>query len=147
MHAVLQQQLLCQVLVQVMGSVGKGCKDEHLAVAGVDGVVHLLPHQGLEVLQFGIILRADALHRGQKPVDALHVGLQVTLPRQQIHVGKVDLDLLAYLEGFITRHRHIVIVCLQVAQHFHTVFQRALTRRLEGCDLLQNGLVVVMQQL
>ena len=61
----LGQQLWREVCVQVIGGVGKGGEDQHLLVAGVDGVFDLAEQLRLEVLQLSVVLRRDLAHRGQ----------------------------------------------------------------------------------
>ena len=47
-----------QMLVQVIGRVGEGGEEQHLAVAGIDGRVDLGEDVLLQVLELGVVGRA-----------------------------------------------------------------------------------------
>ena len=108
MYLIDAQQITGQVVVQVIGRIGKRSEDQHLLIAGVDGRIELAGDEVFQVLQFGIFGRSDLGHFTQKFVDEQQIGLQILLPRRQIHVFQADLDFLAY--GDIARHRQVVIV-------------------------------------
>ena len=69
MHLVVVQQVLGQVVVEVVGGVGEGGEDQHLAVAGVDRRGELAGDLGFQVLQLGVVARGDLGHFGQQLVD------------------------------------------------------------------------------
>ena len=69
-----------QMLVQVIGRVREGGKEQHLAIAGIDGSFDLGEDVLLQVLELGVVGRGDLLHLREKPLNDLEIGFQVVLP-------------------------------------------------------------------
>ena len=100
------------------------------------------------MLQLGIVLRRDLVHRGQQGVDNLQVRLEFVLPRWQVHVGEADLDLAADLAAFVTGHWQVVVLGIQPLQRFRKVTHRRRTTGLiERGNLGQRRFVVGAQRL
>ena len=69
-----------EVLVEVVGGVGKGGEEENFAVAGIDGRGDLAEDVVFQVLEFGVVGRRDLLHLLEQGLDHAEVGAQVVLP-------------------------------------------------------------------
>ncbi len=87
------------MFVKVVGRVGKGGEEQHLAVARptvnarVDRRVDLGQNLLLQVLKLGVIGGRNLVHLVQKCLDHLQIGPQVAFPRGQVHVSQMDDDL------------------------------------------------------
>ena len=86
----------------------KAVKMSTFRLPGLMGDASLLEDRGLEVLELRVVLGRDLAHLGEQACDDRAVVPQVVLPRRQVHVGEVDLDLAADLRRH--RAREVVIV-------------------------------------
>ena len=140
------QQLRSQIGIQIVSGVGEGGEDQHLLVAGVDRVSDLLQQERFEVLELGVVLGRDLVHRGQQGVDEFEVALQIALPRRQVHVAEADLDLATDLSGVVVEDRQFVVIAFKVRQNFGQVTHAGRHARLvEGGNLRQGALVITAQ--
>ena len=87
-----------QMFVKVIGGIGEGREEEHLAITGIDRSVELAQDVVFQVLQLGVVGWGDLFHFGEERLDrTARSALQVVLPSRQIHVGQTDTDLAADL--------------------------------------------------
>lgn len=84
-----------QMVVKIVGGIGKSGKDQHLSIPLIDGRGQLAENGGLEMLELCVVRRSDFVHLSQQSFDDGQVGAQLVFPAWQIHVGKIDLHLVA----------------------------------------------------
>ena len=80
MQALCFQDMFSQVVIQIIGRVGKGREEQDLMIALIDGVFNLVQNKGLEVLQLGIVLGCDFCHGIQQGVNDFQIAVQVIFP-------------------------------------------------------------------
>ena len=90
------------MLVQVIGGVCESGEDQHLTIAGIDWRFDFCQNQFLQVLELRIISRRYLFHFTEKRLDQTEIRFQVVLPRGEVHVAELDIDLAAGL--LIGRH-------------------------------------------
>ena len=81
------------MFVQIIGGVRESGEDEHLAIAGIDWSFDLGHDVLFQVLQLGVVGWGDLFHLAEERLDQTEIGLQVVLPRGEVHVSELDVDL------------------------------------------------------
>jgi hypothetical protein len=82
-------------IIEIGGSVGKGCKDTDLFVPIVNGLAALLADKLLEINKFGITSRINHFGVLEKRCESLLVFYQLLLPADKVQVFYQYLDLVA----------------------------------------------------
>ncbi|MFO1064128.1 MAG: hypothetical protein U0892_09720 [Pirellulales bacterium] len=90
-------QRIRNLRVQIVGCVCEGREEEYLAVARIEWESDLVGDVRFHMLQLGIICRSDLFHFCKQPIDHAEIGIEIMLPRRQIHVCQIDLNLAADL--------------------------------------------------
>ena len=92
MQAVGVQNILSQVVVEVIGGIGKGGEDQYLFIPVVNRVHNLVQDKIFQMLQLGIIVGRDFLHRSKKLFEQNLVCCQFMFPPLNVHITQADLN-------------------------------------------------------
>ena len=109
------------ILIKVVCCIRKGGEDNHLPVALVDGMLHLVLEHPQQFLQFAVIFGGDVPnHQGQQ-LQYISILLERSAPGDVVHIGNVNLDLLSEGEQFIPILVFGVVI-LQIGNVSHVQF-------------------------
>ena len=89
-----------ELIVKVAGCISKCCKNDNLAVTGIDGVPAFPGNNVTQGCQFGISTRINLGCRCVKSCQPVTIFNELLLPTDQIHIMKQDLDLAANEQAF-----------------------------------------------
>ena len=85
---------LADIRIEIIRRVGKSGEDDDFPIAGVDGMFDFLLDQVEQCLQLGIMLRRNIGNHQAQQFQIFCVLFQLPLPRNIVHIGKVDSDFL-----------------------------------------------------
>jgi hypothetical protein len=131
------------VLVKIFCRVRKGCEDEHLFVPWIDRGCQFTKDRRLDVLELGIVRRRDLAHFSEEVFDSRKVGTKLMFPAREVHIGKIDLDLVADLP-VIRFGNFVIVIRLCIGKGGRYIGERGITTRFLKCsDLIQRPVMIV----
>ena len=115
------------MLIQIVRRIGKCRKNDHLFVARIDWLFHLITQHGQQSLQLAIVFRSDVRNHKCQQLQNFLIPDQSTAPRFIIHVRQGNLDLSAKAEQII-----ILILTIKLFQ----------IREISQCNIRSGALIV-----
>ena len=89
------QHIGAYIVVEIFSGIGKGGENNHLAIAGIDGMLHLFPEDLQQFLQFAVVFGGDVAYHQNEQFQNVTVFDQAVPPGQVIHIANFDFDFAA----------------------------------------------------
>jgi len=86
------------ILIQILRRIRERSEDKNFLIARIDRLPDLIPNNIQKLIQLKVIFRSNIFHHQDQQLQVFQIFIDISLPRDIIHIPKVDLYLLSHTE-------------------------------------------------